>query len=153
RVDLDDADGGLLPRRDNRIAYELTPVIGNRKHIRRREIEPLDPAEVEQLVLDHRTADEAAPPLLIERRRRRQEDRLAAGIVAARERRLVELVVAKESVAAAAQRVRAAARDHVQHPAGRLAVLGAEGIRQHLELLNPVLREVVGLPAVELHLI
>ncbi len=153
RVDLDHADGFGLPRRNHRGAHRLTPVVRNAEYIRRREIQTFDAAEVEDLVLDHRAADEATPPLLREWRRRVEKNRVLFRVVAAGERRLVELVVAEESIRARVEPVRAAARDDVHHAAGRLPVLGAERIRQHLELLNPVLWKVVRLSAVELHLV
>ena len=126
---------------------------GSVQHVGRGEVEPLEAAEIEHLVLHDRTADEAAPALLIEGRRRGEEDRLPARVVAAGKRRLVELVVAEKPIAAPAERVRAASRDDVQHPACGLPVLGAERVGQHLEFLDPVLRKIVRLPPVELHLI
>ena len=95
------------------------------------------------------TAHEAAPALLTERRRFGEELGLAvheaAGI-----RRAVQARVAKESIRAPAERVRAAARDHVHDAARRGAELRAERVGQDLKLLHPVLREGGRLLPVEL---
>src|SRR5439155_10610808 len=80
-------------------------------------------------------------------------DRLLRGIVAAGKRRTIELVVAEEAVGARLRGIRPAARDDVQHPAGRLPVFGAERVGQYLEFLDPVLRKIVRLATVELHLV
>ena len=112
------------------------------------------PAEVEQPIAPKRAADEPSKPLLIERRRLVEEHRVPVRVVASGERRRCRSCrrgrIRRRGRRSCSAPLRVIT---LSTPAGRLTVLRRERIGQHLKFLNPVLRELVRLPAVELHLV